>query len=246
MITVNFYGDLAQFGTRYKMHATSPAEAMRALIMQIKGLREHLENGSYQVRFKGKDYAADDLEQGFQAADSGVLHIVPRVAGAGKFGQIIVGIILVAAVFITGGMALPAAGSLGAGIMAFGVSLILGGIAQLLVKQPKMDLGKGAESKNSTSFSNLGNTQAQGTPVPLVYGKVLCGTRIISQSVESYRMDKKATPTDPHANTVFDTQIVKDFHEPVAALDPTGVPYNIDTNDDSVRAANYTAKLVKG
>ena len=55
MITVCFYGDLSRFGRRFDLQAETPAEALHALFVQIGGLRGHIRNGVYQVRFGGED-----------------------------------------------------------------------------------------------------------------------------------------------------------------------------------------------
>ena len=59
MVTVRFYGDLKQFGTVFKLDIGSVPEAIRALVTQIPGLREHIERGSYKVRVDGK-YIGDE------------------------------------------------------------------------------------------------------------------------------------------------------------------------------------------
>ncbi|HEK3222390.1 TPA: tail assembly protein [Proteus mirabilis] len=43
---------------------------------------------------------------------------------------------------------------------------------------------RGDEEKGNTYFSNLDNAVAQGMPVPIAYGEIMCGSRVISQSVE--------------------------------------------------------------
>ena len=37
MITIVFHGDLQRFGRRFDLHAATPAEALRALFLQICG-----------------------------------------------------------------------------------------------------------------------------------------------------------------------------------------------------------------
>ena len=86
MITVNFYGDLNKFGRRFSLYAATPAEALRALMLQIDGLREHIAAGMYQVRFQKQDMSEASLRDDMNQSGSGVLHIVPRVTGAGKWG----------------------------------------------------------------------------------------------------------------------------------------------------------------
>ena len=244
MITVNFYGDLSQFGRRFSLHAATPAEAMRALLLQIHGLREHLEKGMYQVRFKKQDMSEASLQDDMSQVGGGVLHIVPRVTGAGKWGQVIAGVaLMVVGYFIT-----PYSGPIGGFMVKMGFAMVVGGVAQLLTKTPKMDdlQGNGEKASRNSSFSNVDNTVAQGSPVPLIYGTCYVGSRVISQGLESRRVDTKNDPVmeDPEAVDVA-LDIQKEFIQGQAAVAPNGVYYNTDFIDDSVMARNYNAKLMK-
>ena len=244
MITVNFYGDLSQFGRRFSLHAATPAEAMRALLLQIHGLREHLEKGMYQVRFKKQDMSEASLQDDMSQVGGGVLHIVPRVTGAGKWGQVIAGVaLMVVGYFIT-----PYSGPIGGFMVKMGFAMVVGGVAQLLTKTPKMDnlQGNGEKASRNSSFSNVDNTVAQGSPVPLIYGTCYVGSRVISQGLESRRVDTKNDPVmeDPEAVDIT-LDIQKEFVQGQAAMAPNGVYYNTDFTDDSVMARNYNAKLKK-
>ena len=244
MITVNFYGDLSQFGRRFSLHAATPAEAMRALLLQIQGLREHLEKGMYQVRFKKQDMSEASLQDDMSQVGGGVLHIVPRVTGAGKWGQVIAGV----ALMVVGYFIPPYLGPIGGFMVKMGFAMVVGGVAQLLTKTPKMDnlQGNGEKASRNSSFSNVDNTVAQGSPVPLIYGTCYVGSRVISQGLESRRVDTKNDPVmeDPEAVDVT-LDIQKEFIQGQAAIAPNGVYYNTDFTDDSVMARNYNAKLKK-
>ncbi|MXD03635.1 tail assembly protein, partial [Escherichia coli] len=80
------------------------------------------------------------------------------------------------------------AGWLGAaaltGMYAAGASMILGGIAQMLtpaIKTPSMESAD--NGKQHTFFSSLDNMIAQGNPLPVLYGEMRVGSRVISQSI---------------------------------------------------------------
>ena len=270
MITVCLYGDLRQYGRRFNLHVNSPAEAVHALFTQIKFLRKHVRDGFYQVRFNRVDQADDTIADNFNRQSSGVLHIVPRVAGAGRYGQIIAGVVLIAIAWWNP-FGWAAGGALIAGTYAAGIGMAVGGVAQLLTKQPALNAGGGSpESSRNTSFSNLSNTAAQGRPVPLAYGICYCGSRVISQGVESRRIQTGASAasvstgssvvkmvaeaagvgvasgsSDPLA-VDFTLDMTKTFTTGVAETAPNGVKYNTDFNDDSVRARNYQAAYAIG
>ena len=98
MITVCLYGGLREYGRRFVLHVETPAEALHALFTQIKGLRRRIRDGVYQVRFDGKDQSEETISSVFRRPADGVLHIVPRVQGAGKNGgliQTVIGAVLI-------------------------------------------------------------------------------------------------------------------------------------------------------
>ena len=272
MITIALYGNLRKYGRRFDLHVGTAAEALRLLMVQLEGFRQDLERGSFQVRFKKSDLSEENLKEGLHGQAEGVLHIVPRVQGAGKnFGAIInivIGIVLVIVSWPSGGAAgwsyMAAAGVLG------GASMILGGVSQLLTKVPSLDnLQDGADASKNSNFSNLQNTIGQGTVVPVAYGRVRIGSKVISQGLETrgtllkQRKEVKVTaagrvegvsnsfieevggeqvPSTP-AIASADLIIEKTYVQGVASVAPNGVPYNTDFNNDSVRARNYIAKI---
>ena len=264
MITVRLYGTLAASGTRFDLHADTPAEALHALFAQIRGLRRKVADGLFQVRFQGRDYGEDALDDAFRRPASGVLHIVPRTAGAGKAGQLVAGIALLAVAWWNP-FGWAAGGAMLSAVTSAGIGMVLGGVAQMLTKQPKLDQGRsGAESSRNTAFSHLANTAAQGQPVPLAYGLVYAGSRVASQGVESRRLatgaaaqpggflarwsgirrpEQAGTPSDPLAVDLT-LGMKRTFVAGVAATAPNGQKYNTDFADDSVRARNYTAEYV--
>lgn len=245
MITVCLYGGLRKYGRRFDLHAETPAEALHALFVQIQGLRQAVRDGLFQVRFKGQDQTEENIESNFRRPDSGILHIVPRVAGAGKAGQFIGGAVLVvvgAVLSYTG-----IGGPIGGYLINAGIGLMIGGVAQMLTKQPKLDTERhGVQQSRNTSFSNLDNTAAQGQPVPLAYGLIYAGSRVVSQGVESRRLETSgdAVLTDPTARDVT-LDIEKKFVTGKAASAPNGQRYNTDFANDSVRARNYISVLKK-
>lgn len=269
MITVCFYGDLSRFGRRFDLQAETPAEALHALFVQIGGLREHIRNGVYQVRFGGEDQTEAGIAEAFRRPASGILHIVPRVRGAGKNGGLIQTV--VGAVLIVVGAITYAAG--GASLVAAGIGMVAGGVAQMLTKPPKMKEFSGTDAGRNSAFSNLSNTAAQGRPMPLAYGRVYAGSRVVSQGVESRRLNGTAAAehpggslwrmlaksrgrnpargggqngpdAPPAADLTFG--LTKKFITGEAATAPNGQKYNTDFADDSVRAANYEVVLGDG
>lgn len=184
MAIIRFYGDLKQFGTKFNMNVDTAAEALNGLYLQIKGLRQNIMNGYFRVRINGQDITEQTLKLGLHAklTDNAIIHIVPRVVGAKKAGifNCIAGALLV----VVGVVASYYSGPLGSSIIASGLSLMAGGIAMMLTKLPSQPNPEETINKN-TFFSNLDNTIAQGSAVPLCYGTMKIGSKVLSQGLEA-------------------------------------------------------------
>ncbi len=88
------HGDLQRFGRRLSLYVNTAAEAIRALSMQMPGFRRQMNEGWYQIRIAGDDTAPEAVYARLheQLGEGTVIHIVPRLAGAGKGGlQIVLG-----------------------------------------------------------------------------------------------------------------------------------------------------------
>ncbi|WP_230692671.1 tail assembly protein [Escherichia coli] len=156
------------------------AEAIRALSLQVPGFRRQMNEGWYQIRIAGYDTAPEAVYARLheQLGEGTVIHIVPRLAGAGKGGlQIVLGAAAIVGSFFTAGASMAlwgsalAAGGFSATTMLFslGASMILG-----------TDNGR-----QNTYFSSLDNMIAQGNPMPVPYGEMLVGSRRISQDIST-------------------------------------------------------------
>lgn len=192
--TIHLHGALGKrFGRSFTLDVVSPAEALRALIVQVKGFREHFKAGHYRViRGALRKANALDLEQCKASLGSANdLHIVPIVAGrASGLGKVLAGVALIAlAVFLPlGTLALGAIGTIGINSLvgAIGFSLVLGGIGQMLSKAPTLQGGQAAQDKkDSFLFGGQTNVAAQGGPVPAVYGTFETGSVVVSTGLEA-------------------------------------------------------------
>lgn len=151
-----------------------------------------MSEGWYQVRIAGEDVSADNLTARLHEPlpPGAVIHIVPRMEGA-KSGWtgILAGAALIAASFIPGLNVAVWAGAVATwSSLAFslGVSMMLGGVAQMLAPQPKAPSMHSADNgKQNTYFSSLDNMVAQGNPLPVAYGEVMTGSRRISQELST-------------------------------------------------------------
>lgn len=178
MAIVRLYGDLERYGRKFNLNVVNASEAVRALTLQIPGLRQHMQGDYYRVRIAGHDMCESDLQHGMFSVlkETDVIHIIPRALGA-KSGvgifQVVAGVALMISSYWLG----PAA-------FGAGLGLLMGGVATMLTKTPKTKVDEGA-TNNNTAFSNLDNTVAQGQPVPLAYGRVMIGSKVLSQGLST-------------------------------------------------------------
>ncbi|ATE60175.1 tail assembly protein [Thauera sinica] len=172
MITVLLYGHLRKrFGKFHRFDIRSPADAIQALAANFPEFRPHLlEHSEPGYRILVGRESRDESTLRHPADD--VIRIVPVVSGAGGgWGQVILGGVLAVVGVFTGFTFLT----------SFGVSMALGGIAQLLAPAPRTySPAERPENLPSYGFDGATNTVAQGNPVPLFYGEGIVGSQQIS------------------------------------------------------------------
>ena len=183
---IKLYGPLAKFiGHRVLMAAVeTPAEAVRYLIANWPDVQRHMAESSYRILVGRNDLPVDtDPDQLHYPVGQDDIRIVPVVAGAGGVGRIIAGVALVAASFAIPGSAAVFGIALKGLTASIGVSLALGGIAQLLTPLPQTPKDE-SDPRKSYSFSSIQNTARQGTPVPIIYGETIVGSVVISAAID--------------------------------------------------------------
>lgn len=230
-LNIVFYGELRKrYGDSFVLYADSINDAIRSLTIQIDGLKSYLEKKLFNVKVSNVDISEDQYKKGVHLfADDLTLEVTPIIAGGGKFGTFIAGAVLTA-IGAVGMMT----GGWGAPFLQMGVGLMLGGVAQMLVKQPKFDTKtEGIENSKSSLFTNLNNTIAQGQMLPRVYGEMRVGSCVVSIDAESYATGSANTEIK---ETEYPHYSLKKI-EPVILKDKNGKPYNTDINCDSVKSA---------
>ncbi|MEW6292480.1 MAG: tail assembly protein [Pseudomonadota bacterium] len=195
MKTIRLYGHLgARFGRVFRLDVASPAEAMRALLMQLPGFRDAVlaseGAGGYRVIAGGAPRDMDTMLDPCGERES--IRVVPVMCGAGKkgVGQILLGAALIGFGLMTNGASLAfdaawkAGGMRLAGYFAanIGMSLVMGGVAQMLAGTPNTSgtSVERPENKPSYAFDGPVNTAAQGNPVPICYGRAIVGSQVVS------------------------------------------------------------------
>jgi len=184
---IKLYGKLAKFIGHRVLEAdvATAAEAVRFLLANWPELEAHMSDQHYRVSIGTYDLALEELHD---PAGQQEIKIVPVVAGAGALGRILIGALLIAGAFFTGGatiglLGLAAPVAVSTVLAGVGISLVLGGVAQLLTPTPKISQDEG-DPRKSFSFSGIQNTSRAGVPVPVVYGETLVGSVVISAGID--------------------------------------------------------------
>lgn len=188
MKTIMLSGSLARlFGRTHRLEVSTPAEAIRALCATRPGFEKYLMNakdrGIVFTVFTGRRNIEE--EELTNPVGKDIIRFIPVLAGSKKAGvlNIIVGVVLIAVGVVVqywmGGDPSIAQYFYGAGI-----SMIVGGVVQMLTPVPKNQDRKD-DARKSYVFNGAVNVQAQGNPVPLLYGELIVGSAVISAGISS-------------------------------------------------------------
>ena len=196
--TIKLSGFLGKkFGRVHRLAVDSPAEAIRALSVNINGFREFLENShkngvAYRFLVGNEALERSELKESLHMKHgaSTTFELVPVINGAkSSLGQILFGAALMAfAWWAMPAMGFAAVGTVGAmstSVFGIGMSLALGGVAQLLAPKVKAESKEAVENKPSYIFNGAVNTVAQGNPVPILYGRMRVGSQVVSAGITS-------------------------------------------------------------
>lgn len=175
--TIRLYGHLGErFGRVFRLDVQSPSEAVRALCIQLPGFRQAVVShpgaaGGYRVSAGNDKRTANTL--GIPCGERESIRIVPVLCGAGKNGGVMT---IIGAIVVVVGAYFGQTWAVG-----LGMSMMAGGIAQMLAKSPVAAAPPDKpENKASFAFDGAVNTIAQGNPVPICYGRMIVGSQVIS------------------------------------------------------------------
>jgi predicted phage tail protein len=199
MRTIYLHGILAEnFIDKIDLQVNSVPEVILALSANFSGFKEFLINYTPGFFIKVDDEYKDKDSVSLPILSTSSIHIIPSIAGSGKAGLIIGGLILIAmtggfasfgiggilpgtAVAATGTTAAVAASGMSAIIGQIGIGLVMAGISALLYSPPKT--AKSTTQEANTYFNGAVNTIKQGGPVPVGYGELIIGSAVISAGI---------------------------------------------------------------
>jgi len=207
MRTVKLYGELAEFVGRKEIVAdiADVGESVRMLVANFEGLDRHMAEREYVVCVGDRSIGVDQIRDPIGTEE---ILITPVIAGAGNTGRTILGVALIAAaIYFSGGMAggmtlgmsgfqasstaagwFAAGGAGWAAIGNVGILLVLSGIAGMLTPTPKTP-EETEDPRKSFNFSGITNTSSAGVPVPIVLGRTITGSVVVSAGIDTVQVD---------------------------------------------------------
>ena len=215
MRDVFLHGNLGEkFGRQHRLEVNSVSGLCWALETQQGGFFKALKQGTYQI-YRGEMTPGNTLsetELPMIFFGDTPFHMIPAIEGSGSggsgkaVGAVVLGIVIIA----TAGAG--AAGALGASGAMFGTSaavaagtsfaswgslalfggvLALSGVSQLMAATPKVDDYSSrdkADEQKSFLFNGPVNTIEQGTVLPIVFGRHMIGSTVISAGIRTARI----------------------------------------------------------
>ena len=179
---INFHGELKRlFGPSFEMKAETVGDALEGFSRQVNWPKDLV------VEVVG----FDDPDQFWALTDVKEIDVMPALfGGGGKFGQIIIGVILIAAAFLP---FIPA--NLKAYMIISGATMILSGVIGLFMKAPT--ISKSNDPQASKYLGVNKNTVASGTPITLAWGRVKLAGHWLSVQANSNQMVQGVFPAVP-------------------------------------------------
>lgn len=193
--TVRLYGVLgAKFGRAHRFVCSNTAEAVSALCQMLPGFQRFL----YESKDKGLGYACfigkENINEDGLIYPAGEedIRIAPIILGSGRGGlfSVILGAALIVGAPYLAGAVWGSSATLAVGIATYapmlGWAMVLGGVSQLLTRQPQGITGVDSPDNGASyNFSGPVNVTAQGNPVPVPYGEMIVGSATVSGDLYS-------------------------------------------------------------
>jgi len=181
-----------KFGREWELCVRNAAQALRLINANSPGLTNWIRDNAdlythYHVVYEREDGGMSELsgEELDISLSVKSIRFVPVIEGAGDFGRILIGAVLIVGALWSGGWTLTGMNALGSVAFGMGVSSVVGGVVGLLTKTPNtsgMDM-QSEENKPSYYFNGPTGTSGEGYPISLIYGRVLVGSNNLHASV---------------------------------------------------------------
>jgi len=196
---IKLYGELAKFlGQKtFEAEVNNAAQAIRFLVVNFSKLEKHMADRHYKVILN--DWELEEKELHYPSGHNDI-KIVPVVGGAGgNFGRVLLGAALIGAAFLAPGSTLVFGKGFGAslaganligakGAFLVGSALVLNGIAGMLTPVQTIPESN-QDPRRSFNFSGIQNTSKAGVAVPVIYGRTMTGSVVISANITNEQVE---------------------------------------------------------
>ena len=199
---IKLYGELAKFLGEKTLEAevNNAAQAIRFLVVNFPKLEKHMSDRYYRVIADQWEINEKELHYPTGSSD---IKIVPMVGGAGGNARnIIFGAALIGASFMFPGAGMFGTTSffgktavvggtltkIGTITSVIGASLILQGISGMLTPVETIP-EENQDPRRSFNFSGIQNTSRAGVAVPVIYGRTITGSVVISANITNEQVE---------------------------------------------------------
>ena len=191
---IKLYGHLREHTGLKEVEAyvDSVRDAVSFLTCNWPKLEAQILQNNYHVLLDEDDVGEEELSYPIGNAN---ISFIPVVEGSGKFGKILAGAALIGSAFLftpltMGSFFSPivAKGSFAAAMpltkaaIGLGGALVLSGVSDLLTPTPQIP--EAEQTPESSAFTSPLNVSMPGVAIPLVYGTAICGSIVVSTSIE--------------------------------------------------------------
>lgn len=179
--------------------ASNFAQVVRALqYMYGAKIKEKLVNNAWFIRFGSTKSDYINQEDVHNFADYKDIYLYFATTGAGRVGQIILGVVLI----VVGAIASYFGQPWGANLIMMGAGMILN-----VLFTPKAQAARAApDENNSFLFDSPTNVVEQGGAVPLAYGRSLIGSVVLTVGIDTEQIQTYTSPVGSNTapNSAFD------------------------------------------
>lgn len=197
--TVHLYGKLAEICGTDKVELVG--ESIQILISGLDSrfkVKPFILENDFEVVYDHQYADPDTLDMNLSRVTD--VHLYPVVEGSGnRATQIIVGAALIVAGFYTGGqtwmvLGQNIAGTIGTALVTTGVGLVLSGIFRQSYSANDRER---PDDRQSFLFNGAVNVLSEGSVVPLVYGRTITGSVVLSTGLDIGQMQNPISPVGP-------------------------------------------------
>lgn len=182
---VYLYGELGnKYGHKHTFDIINAPQAARALAANFKEFFGDFKDGLYQVIIGNDKETGTQIDKdslGYQIGKDKSVHIIPVFKGSGgSVGgavKTVVGVVLITVGAFTGQTWL----------VQIGVAMTFNGVATLLTPTPNIedyDSRESPDRRASSLFNGATNRAAEGSAIPLVYGRMRTGSVVVSAGIQ--------------------------------------------------------------